>query len=91
VSVDVRNGSGDAGAVTALVSRLATAGIRVGAVTTTADTTSAVQYPDGHGPEAGVLAAALGMEGSEQPALVDEVTVVIGAADAGRLAGGPLC
>jgi hypothetical protein len=79
--VDIRNGSGDPGAATALAVRLAAAGIRTGSVTTTDDTTSAVLYPDGQGPQARVLAAALGLGGSEQVAAVDHVTVVIGAGD----------
>jgi hypothetical protein len=72
---------------TALAARLAAAGIQVGSVTSTDDATSAVQYPDGQGPQAGVLATALGLAGSEELAPVDHVTVVIGAGDSGRLSG----
>ena len=88
--MDIRNGSGDPAEATKLASRLAAAGIRVGVVTTTDATTSAVLYPDGQRPPAGVLAGGLGLAGSEQPAPVDHVTVVIGAQDSGRLLATPL-
>jgi hypothetical protein len=87
--VDIRNGSSDPAVATALASRLAAAGIQVGVVTTTDATTFAVQYPDGQGPQAGVLAAALGLAGLEQLAPVAHITVVIGARDAGRLFATP--
>jgi hypothetical protein len=83
--VDIGNGSGDPTVATALTERLAAAGIQVGAVTITDAATSAVQYPDGQGAQAGVLAAALGLVGSERLAPVDHVTVVIGARDSDRL------
>jgi hypothetical protein len=83
--VDIRNGSGDPVVATRLASSLAAAGIQVGVVTTTDATTSAVQYPDGQRSQAGVLAARLGLVGSEQLAPVDRITVVIGARDSARL------
>ena len=91
-TVDIANGAGDPAAATGLASRLAAAGIRVGAISTIDATTSAVQYPDGQGPQAGVLAAALGLVGWEQLAPVGHVTVVIGARDSDRLSGPrPIC
>jgi hypothetical protein len=90
--VDIGNGSGDPAVATELASRLAAAGIQAGAVVTTQATTSAVQYPDGQRPQARVLAAALGLAGSEQLAPVVHVTVVIGAQDSDRLfAPRPAC
>jgi hypothetical protein len=90
--VDIANGSGDPAAATGLASRLAAAGIQVGAVTTTDALTSAVQYPVGQRPQAGVLAVVLGLVGSERLAPVGHVTVVIGARDSGRLRGPqPVC
>jgi hypothetical protein len=90
--VDIANGSGDPAAAAGLASRLAAAGIQVGAVTTVDATTSAVQYPDGQRPQAGVLAAVLGLTGTEQLTSVAHVTVVIGARDADRLSGPqPIC
>jgi hypothetical protein len=83
--VDIRDGSGDPALATELAARLAAAGIQVGAVTPTDATTSAVQYPDGQRQQAGVLAVGLGLAGSEQPAPVNRVTVVIGAQDSERL------
>jgi hypothetical protein len=83
--VDLRDGSGDPALATELAARLAAAGIQVGAVTPTDATTSAVQYPDGQRQQAGVLAVGLGLAGSEQPAPVNRVTVVIGAQDSERL------
>jgi LytR cell envelope-related transcriptional attenuator len=75
-----------------LVARLAAAGIRVGTVTPTEATSSAVQYPDKKGPEAGTLAAALGLGASEQLASLTQVTVVLGARDFNRLVvPQPLC
>ncbi|HEY4625359.1 MAG TPA: LytR C-terminal domain-containing protein, partial [Blastococcus sp.] len=72
-----------------LASRLRTAGMQVGAVTTTGATTSAVLYPDAQRPQAGVLAAALGLVGSAQLTAVDHVTVVIGAQDSDRVLATP--
>jgi hypothetical protein len=85
--MDIADGSGGPAAATVLAVRLAAAGIRVGAVTTTDATISAVHYPDGKGPQAGALAAALGLSGSERVAPVAHVTVVIGARDFDRLLG----
>jgi uncharacterized protein with von Willebrand factor type A (vWA) domain len=90
--VDIRNGSGDPGRATELAARLAAAGIQVGPVTQTEDAVSAVQYPDGQGGQAAVLAAALGAAGSEQAAAVGAVTLVIGGGDPDRLFAAPsLC
>jgi hypothetical protein len=87
--VDIR--SSDPSVGTGLAARLAAAGVQVGAVAGTDATVSAVQYPVGQSAPAGVLAAALGLSGSEQAA-VGHVTVVVAAGDAGRLAaGGPIC
>ncbi|HEY4604194.1 MAG TPA: LytR C-terminal domain-containing protein, partial [Blastococcus sp.] len=87
--VDIRNGSGNPAAAAELASRLRTAGMQVGAVTTTGATTSAVLHPDAQRPQAGVLAAALGLAGSAQLAAVDHVTVVIGAQDSDRVFATP--
>jgi hypothetical protein len=79
-----------------LASRLVAAGIVVDATTTVEATTttdaatSAVQYPEGEMPQAKVLAAALGLAGSEQLAPVDHVTVVIGAEDSDGPNAAPL-
>jgi ABC-type sugar transport system substrate-binding protein len=90
--VDIASGAGDPAVATRLAARLAAAGIGVGTVTTTEAATSAVQYPDGQGRQAGTLAAALGLGGSEQLARVAHVTVMIGARDSDRLVGPqPLC
>jgi LytR cell envelope-related transcriptional attenuator len=84
--------SADPAAATALAARLTAAGVPVGATTTTDAATSTVQYPDGQGGPAGVLATALGWGGSEQVAPVDHVTVVLGRDHAVALpATGPIC
>jgi thioesterase domain-containing protein len=87
--VDIRNGSGDPALATELAARLTAAGIRVGAVTAIDATTSAVQYADARTEQAVVLAQSLGLDGSEQPAPVDHVTVVIGSQDSQRLFATP--
>jgi hypothetical protein len=87
--VDIRDGSGDPALATELAARLTAAGIQVGAVTATDATTSAVEYPEGQAEQAGVLAQGLGLAGSEQPAPVGQVTVVIGSQDSQRLFATP--
>jgi membrane-bound lytic murein transglycosylase B len=90
VIVDIRNGSGDPAVASELAARLAAAGIQVGAVAAYDAVTSAVQYPDGQSPQAGALAVALGLVGSEQLAPVDHLTLVIGVQDSARLFAAPL-
>jgi hypothetical protein len=66
--------------------RVVDAGGTVGAVTATQDTTSGVLYPEGQSEVAAALADALGLTGTAQVGDVDRVTVVVGSADADRLA-----
>jgi hypothetical protein len=66
--------------------RVVDAGGTVGAVTATQDTTSGVLYPEGQSEVAAALADALGLTGRAQVGDVDRVTVVVGSADADRLA-----
>jgi thioesterase domain-containing protein len=87
--VDIRNGSGDPALATELAARLTAAGIQVGSVTTIDATTSAVQYAGARTEQAVVLAQRLGLPGSEQPAPVEHVTVVIGSQDSQRLFATP--
>ena len=83
--MDIRDGSSDPALSAELAARLASAGMEVGAVTPTDATTSVVQYPDELSQQARVLAVGLGLAGSEHPAPVDRVTVVIGAQNSQRL------
>jgi hypothetical protein len=71
---------------TAVGARVVEAGGTVGAVTATQDTTSGVLYPEGRSEVATALADALGLTGAAQVGDVDRVTVVVGSADADRLA-----
>ena len=66
--------------------RVVDAGGTVGAVTATQDTTSGVLHPEGQSEVAAALADALGLTGTAQVGDVDRVTVVVGSADADRLA-----
>ena len=85
-TVDIRDGSADPGAATAVGARVVEAGGTVGVVSATQDATSAVLYPEGQDAVATALADALGLTGAAQVGDVERITVVIGAGDAEQLA-----